>query len=268
MRIMNLKPSLAVRDQAFARCQEIEALAKNKPENFYIMIDDTLLHWNEAGQAYLNGVITDFTTGSAQEMLEDLSDKDEITININSPGGSVYDGVALRNLFAGARQNITMNVIGMAYSAASLMVQGADQRNVAKGAIIGIHKTFARQAGGVEDMEWMAEQLRVSDGSLMEVFAASVPEEKFAKVKELVENDTALLGKDAIDLGLADSVLTAEQEKAAKANYEKQKKKAEKPSNAAPVIPEAAKEAPTAEHRVSAEDLAMSLRIERARAAL
>lgn len=167
-----------------------------------------------SNKATFGGVISSQTYNFAKQMLDDMSDHKKIHISINSPGGSAIAGVALYNAFNQADQEIVMTVAGQAYSAAGVMLQGADVRQAARGAIVGVHRSWCKAQGNAGDFSNLIVDLRKSDENVMEIFSSVVPDTKVAKVKEYMEKDTALTGKQALDVGLIDKVLTRKEAKA------------------------------------------------------
>lgn len=167
-----------------------------------------------SNKASFSGVISSQTYNFAKEMLEDLENEKEIHISVNSPGGSAVTGVALAHLLNDADQRVVMTATGQAYSAAGVMMQGADERHVAPGSYIGVHRSWVRTSGNESDFSRMAAELRKNDENILEIFSSVVPDHKMGKFKELMEKDTALSGKEAVDMGIADKVLTRRSPKA------------------------------------------------------
>src|SRR5690606_31713873 len=64
----------------------------------------------------------------------------DIVINLNSPGGNAFDGIAIYNRLKQHNGNITINVDGWACSAASIIAMAADKLNMGLGSMIMIHE--------------------------------------------------------------------------------------------------------------------------------
>ena len=65
---------------------------------------------------------------AAEQLARDISaldDRRELTVRINSPGGNVYDGVAILNSLRGHPGKVTVVIDGLAASAASVIALGS-----------------------------------------------------------------------------------------------------------------------------------------------
>ena len=206
----------ALRVQMLAEGKTDYALNGNDHQaNIYGFVG-SLFRWKpESNVVFFSGVITDFTTDSAAALLEEMEGQKEIIINLTSPGGFADAGVAIANMFYAAKTKVIINVIGMAYSAASVALQGADQRNVAPGAMVGIHRAWSLTIGDYEAMAKEAEYLKVTDSLIMETYMMRVPKENKADLEEKVAKDTRMNGKAAVKLGLADKALNKKEMKEA-----------------------------------------------------
>lgn len=84
----------------------------------------------------------------------------DITININSLGGSVTSGIAIANAIkAYDKGNVTANVMGVAASIASVIACAADSVTMAKGSFVMIHNPWTVSMGDAEDLRKDAETL-------------------------------------------------------------------------------------------------------------
>lgn len=179
-------------DESWMRDAEVRALAG-------------FVYEADKPKAYFGGAVMPASVPLAQLMLQDFKDEEQLEIDINSPGGSALTGVALRNIFASAPQKIIMNVVGQASSAASLMLQGADVRNVDPGGQIGVHKAWIPTEGNAAQLEKTAAFLRGIDKSLIEIYAERVDAKDMGLLEKMMEVESTLTGADAVELGLADA---------------------------------------------------------------
>ena len=192
-------------------------------ENFFFAFKEpaTFEYAKGSNIAYFNGDIWDNLAEDCAKMLIDMEAHDEIIINLHSFGGIASEGVAVCNLLANSGKHITINVTGIAYSAASIILQAGDVRRVAPGSIVGIHNARAGMRGTSEDMQWMAKSLKVNDQAIREVYALRANDEQIKRISDLMDKDTGLTGKEAIDLGLADHVISKEEQDKIKSDYKK-----------------------------------------------
>jgi ATP-dependent protease ClpP protease subunit len=88
----------------------------------------------------------------------------DVEIHLNSPGGDVWDGLAIFNALAGRPGNVVTVVDGLAASAASVIAQAGKTRIIAPGAMMMIHDASSACAGNAADMRELADLLdKVSD---------------------------------------------------------------------------------------------------------
>ena len=182
-----------------------------------------------SNKAHFNGDITSAASISCQQMLEDMEDHDTIEININSFGGSAYHGISIYNQLKQSGKEIIINVTGVAYSAASVVLQAGSQRNLGKGSVVGIHKASTIAFGDASDLQNSAKKLAATDRNLMDIYNDRVPKDQREKLEKLVSEDTALTAKEAIALGLADKVVAYKTEKKPKAEAKKEAPKKDEP---------------------------------------
>ncbi len=128
-----------------------------------------------------------------------------IDLRLNSPGGSVFDAVAIYNALKRHEGTITVWIDGIAASAASYIAMAGDEIVMPENAFLMIHDPSGAVIGTAEDMRATAEALDKVKGSLIQGYAAksSKPDEDIAT---LMAAETWLDAKDAMDLGLVDRI--------------------------------------------------------------
>src|SRR5688500_6032448 len=99
------------------------------------------------GEIWIYDVIGDDWLGfiSGRTFVRDLrsmGDVSESVVHINSPGGSVHDGVAIYNSLKEHAANVTVKIEGAALSAASLVAMAGDKIHMAENAMMMIHEPW------------------------------------------------------------------------------------------------------------------------------
>lgn len=125
-----------------------------------------------------------------------------VTVNINSPGGNYFQGVAIYNLLRQHQGRVTVNVLGMAASAASLIAMAGDDILMGDGARLMIHNAWGVAMGNRHDMAAAAQQLEPLDADMAKAYAGrsgQAPE----RVAAMMDNETWLTAADAIAQGFA-----------------------------------------------------------------
>jgi ATP-dependent Clp endopeptidase proteolytic subunit ClpP len=134
-----------------------------------------------------------------------LPDDAAIDLRLNSPGGSVFDAVAIYNALKRHPGEITVWIDGIAASAASYIAMAGDTVVMPENAFLMIHDPSGLVMGTAEDMRATAEALDKVKGSLIQGYAAKSgkPDEEIAA---LMEAETWLDAKDALDFGFIDRI--------------------------------------------------------------
>lgn len=130
-----------------------------------------------AAEIYIYGDIGESwyeETVSAAQFVRDLNalDVDQITIRINSVGGSVPDGLAIYNAIRRHKATITTEIDGMAFSIASLIAMAGDVVNMASNAMLMIHAPWTYTYGNSAELRETADQLDTWAAAMSTSYAA------------------------------------------------------------------------------------------------
>ena len=129
-----------------------------------------------------------------------------VDLRLNSPGGSVFDAVAIHNAIKRHEGTVTVWIDGIAASAASYIAMAGDEIVMPENAFLMIHDPAGLVMGTAEDMRAMAEALDKVKGSLVSGYAAKsgrTPEE----VSALMAAETWFDASDAVAQGFADRLI-------------------------------------------------------------
>ena len=159
----------------------------------------------------LHDVIGDYwamTTSADVAATIDAIDADEITVSINSPGGNIFDGVAIYNALRAHPARIVTRVDGLAASIASVIAQAGDERQMMGGSQMMIHNAWGVAIGDAPDMRKMAEVLDHQNLVIAEIYAQHSATDA-AELLDLMAAETWYTASTAVDSGLADVVVGA-----------------------------------------------------------
>lgn len=131
--------------------------------------------------------------------------KKPVTVALNSPGGDMFEGLAIYNLLAEHPEKVTVKVMGMAASAASFIAMAADEIVMGAGSFMMIHNAWGVVIGNRNDMRAAADIFDKFDGAMTDIYAARTGRSK-AKVSDLMDAETYMTAKEAVQLGFADSM--------------------------------------------------------------
>lgn len=133
-----------------------------------------------------------------------------ITVEINSPGGNYFEGVAAYNLLRRHDADVRVEVVGIAASAASVIAMAGDEIVIAANAEIMIHEARGLFYGTKSEMRGAWETLAHIDTAMCETYSARSgrPVAEFEAM--IAGQDVFLRGQEAIDAGLADALMERE----------------------------------------------------------
>jgi ATP-dependent protease ClpP protease subunit len=134
----------------------------------------------------------------------------DIEVHINSPGGDMFEGIAIYNRLQEHPGNILVKIMGLAASAASIIAMAGNTIQIGAASFIMIHNCWVLAIGDRNDMAETAAFLEPFDSAMADVYAARSGASK-AKIAGMMDAETYLSGSQAIDLGLADELLSADQ---------------------------------------------------------
>ncbi len=133
-----------------------------------------------------------------------------VTVNLNTPGGDLFEGVAIYNLLKDHDAEVTARVVGVAASAGSVIAMAGDKIQIARAGFMMMHNVWVLALGNRNDLREAADQLDMFDDALASVYAARTGMEK-SKVAKLMDKETWFGGEQAIEEGFADELMPADQ---------------------------------------------------------
>jgi ATP-dependent protease ClpP protease subunit len=133
-----------------------------------------------------------------------------VEVQINSPGGDVFEGFAIYNVLREHPHPVTVKVLGMAASAASVIAMAGDTVQIGTSAFIMIHNCWVLAIGNRHDMRETAEFLEPFDRALRDVYVART-NQSAEDVERWLDAETFMSGAEAISRGFADELLPADQ---------------------------------------------------------
>lgn len=139
-------------------------------------------------------------------------DVDEISVNINSYGGEVAEGVAIYNALKRHKARIRTRVDGFACSVASVIFAAGDERVMNNASLLMIHNAWQRAVGNAAELRKAADDLElINDMSVKAYMAVSTASEE--EIRTLMDSETWLDPDKAVELGFATSIENGESDK-------------------------------------------------------
>lgn len=160
------------------------------------------------GESFFSEGITD---KSVRAQLQRIGSAD-LEVHINSPGGSIHHGTAIYNMLLQHKGRVTVKILGMAGSMASVVAMVGDEIMIAKAGFMFVHQSEAIAAGNRHVMEDALNALTEFDAVMAGVYSQRSGQ-TIAQVEGLMRgknlSGTLLGSATVIEKGLADSILPA-----------------------------------------------------------
>lgn len=129
-----------------------------------------------------------------------------VTVYINSDGGDVFEGLAIYNEMLAYSGEITVRVMSMAGSAASVIAMGGDRIEIAPNAQMMVHQAWVGICGNKQDFAAMLPTLEQIDNALIDTYTARTGRSR-DEIVALVEAETYMSAQKCVDLGFADAIM-------------------------------------------------------------
>lgn len=198
-----------------------EAKALQRPANFqWDAPSDVLAKWADAPQAAeaddpntisIYDVIGEdwwtgggFTAARMAAALRSIGPK-PVTVKVNSPGGDMFEGIAIYNLLRDHPAKVTVEVMGWAASAASILAMAADEIRMGLGTFMMVHNAWGCLCGNRHDMTDAATLFAQFDGAIADIYEARTGMAR-AEIEKLMDAETFMGPTEAVKNGFADAV--------------------------------------------------------------
>lgn len=165
---------------------EMKALGQNSVE---IYVYDEIGFWGITAKEFARD-------------LKELDPKDSIDLRINSPGGSVTDGIAIYNLLKRHKARVNVFVDGLAASMASVIAMAGDTITIPENALMMIHNPWGGAMGDADEMRKTADLLDKMKKALISAYAEKTGMED-DEISALMDSETWMTGAEAVQNGFA-----------------------------------------------------------------
>lgn len=140
----------------------------------------------------------------------DAAGERDVTVAINSPGGDYFEGLSIYNMLRDHPAKVTVKILGLAASAASVIAMAGDEIRIARAGFLMIHNTWVVAMGDQHKFRDVADWLAPFDAAAVDIYSArsGVAPDKIAK---MLDRETWIGGASAVDQGFADGLLSADE---------------------------------------------------------
>jgi ATP-dependent protease ClpP protease subunit len=146
------------------------------------------------------------TANMVQRQLDQHPHAREIQCNLSSPGGNMFEAQAIRSILAAHPANVTVDVVGLAASAGSLLAMCGDKIRMHEGASMMVHDATTMTQGGVSDHNRAIAALGAADTNMADLYAARSGKTA-AQCKKMMAAETWMTAAQAVAEGFADEVI-------------------------------------------------------------
>jgi ATP-dependent Clp protease protease subunit len=174
------------------------------------------------GEIYLYDAIggswdgSGITAKSFQDSLKDIGNVSDLDIYVNSPGGSVFEGLAIYNqIKRHSAANKVVHIDGIAASIASVIAMAGTEIRIAENAMMMIHDPWGMAVGGATEMRKQADALDKIRDVLLDTYVAKTGGKR-ETISAWMSDETWMTAKETVDRKFATATV---REKTVKAEF-------------------------------------------------
>jgi ATP-dependent Clp protease protease subunit len=162
-----------------------------------------LFIYDQIGPGWL-GMIDGVVVAAAMKKIDASA---PLSVYINSPGGSVFEGVAIYNLLSRHKGEVTVHIDGAALSVASIIAMAGDTVKIAENAMFMIHDPWSIAIGNAGELRDTAAVLEKMAGSLASTYVSRTNKDP-DEVRQMMADETWFDASEAVEHGFADEVVS------------------------------------------------------------
>jgi ATP-dependent protease ClpP protease subunit len=133
----------------------------------------------------------------------------EVFVDLNSPGGDFFEGVAIYNMLRAHPKKVTVRILSLAASAASVIAMAGDEIQIGRAGFLMVHNAWVVAVGNRHDLADAAKTMEPFDDAMAAVYADRAGVDK-VKAVEWMDAETWFNGEQAVAEGLATGLLAAD----------------------------------------------------------
>lgn len=179
---------------------EVKQIANSNEAEISIYGEITSFKWDD----------TDTTASSFNKDLKELGDVETIHLHVNSPGGSVFEGIAIGNMLKSHKATVIGYVDALAASIASVIISSCDKVVMPENSMLMIHNPMTGLWGNANEMRKAAKDLdKMAEASVITYVSKSNGKLTDEKIKQIMDEETWLSAAESLEIGLCDEVIEA-----------------------------------------------------------
>ena len=188
-----------------ARFIAATAQAPRQSVPFIQMKDD------DSAEVFVYDVIGGFMGEPTVDLVRSISEIEAstITVRVNSPGGGVFDGIAIYNALKKHDAKVIVQIDGIAASIASVIALAGDEVNMLLGTQFMIHKPLMFGGGNADDFEKLIDVLNGAEDSIVSIYKTKTGLSD-SEIRSALKAETWYSPEEALEAGFVDSIVEAE----------------------------------------------------------
>ncbi|ARU04748.1 peptidase [Comamonas serinivorans] len=186
--------------RALAKWNPSLSATEDEPDNIINVLD-------VIGYDYWTGEGT--TAKRIDAALRSIGRDRDVVVNINSPGGSMFEGDAIYSLLRLHKGKVTVRILGMAASAASIIAMAGDEIQISRAGWLMIHNAWIGMYGNRNDLREAADWLEPFDAAAADLYADRTGIDK-GEILAMLDKETWIGGGAAVETGWADAILSTD----------------------------------------------------------
>jgi ATP-dependent Clp protease protease subunit len=132
----------------------------------------------------------------------------EIHLRVNSPGGSVFDGMTMFERLKQHNAKVIAYVDGIAASIASLIIMGADEIVIGEGGFLMIHKPMAGAYGNTEELNRTVDILDKIEEQMISIYVKKTGLSRI-ELSRMLSEETWITADESIEMNFVDTKIEA-----------------------------------------------------------
>ena len=129
----------------------------------------------------------------------------EILLRVNSPGGSVIDGLAIYDAIRRTSQKVTTRIEGLAASIASIIALAGDEIIMSENSLFMIHNVWGGETGDSKDMRKAADLMDKMSSKLVSIYMAKSGKEE-SEIQSWMDSETWFSAEEALEAGFITAI--------------------------------------------------------------
>lgn len=191
MSLLELAKKLQCKNESSIKAREKWVPLAAKNENDINILGEIGDDWTDS----------DTTLDRVQRKLK-ASNGGDVVVNINSFGGSMFEGVAIYNALRQHEGKVTVKTLGIAASAASLIAMAGDEIHMAESSFLMIHNSWTFAVGNRYELASLCENMEKFDDVMAGIYSDRMMIKK-DRIQEMMDDEYYMPGTEAIEAGFA-----------------------------------------------------------------